>query len=252
MGFAEQRLLLQAAYTDRVIGQVMARLREENLYDEAIIVVTADHGIGLTPGGPVRVLTSGEVPADNLADMYYVPLVIKGPGLGPAGTVSDANVETIDILPTIVAQLGFELPWAVDGIDLGSAGAPRPRERAGVVTGGFGVGALSLEDEITMDGDALLAEVLRRNVDTLLRPDNPAYRLFAISAAAEIVGMRSDDLETIDPSGATAVVQGLDAFAQVDLSSGVLPTYLRAELDVAGDEEPTVAVVLNGRVAAVS
>jgi len=253
VAFAEQRLLLQAAYTDMVIGQVMDRLRAEGLYDEAIIVVTADHGIGLTPGGPARVLTSGEVPTENLADLYYVPLVIKGPGLGPAGTVSDANVETIDILPTIVAELGFELPWAVDGIDLGSQERPDPEKRVGVVTGGFGVGELSLsDDEITFDGDAQLAEVLRRNIDTLLRPDNPAYRLFAISDAAEIVGRRSDELETISSSGATAVVQGLGAFEQVDISSGLLPAYLLADLDVAGAEEPTVAVVLNGRVAAVS
>ena len=152
-----------------MIGQVMARLREEGLYDEAIVVVTADHGIGLRPGGPARVLTSGEVPAENIADLYYVPLVIKGPGLGPAGTVSDANVETIDILPTIVAELGFELPRAVDGIDLGSQERPDSEKRASVITGGFGAGALSLSDEIAFDGDAQLAEVLSRNIDTLLR-----------------------------------------------------------------------------------
>ena len=82
--------------------------------------------------------------------------------------------------------------------------------------------------------------------------DNPAYRLFAISEAAEIVGARADELETISPSGATAIVHGLDAFEQVDISSGLLPAHLLADLDIPGDDEPTVAVVLNGRVAAVS
>ena len=48
------------------------------------------------------------------------------------------------------------------------------------------------------------------------------------------------------------MVHGLDAFEHVDLASGSLPAYLVADLDVAGTAEPTVAVVLNGRVAAVS
>ena len=244
--------MLQAAFTDRIIGQVMDRLREADLYDDAIVIATADHGIGLEPGGPARVLTSADVPTENLADTYYVPLVIKAPGLGPAGTVSDANVGTIDIVPTIVAALGFQLPWPVDGIDLGSQERPDAEKRAGVVTGGIGAGTPTLSGEVTFDGEVQLAEVLSKNVDTLLWPDNPAYRPFAISDAGEIVGRRSDQLTITSLSGATAVVHGLEAFDHVDTASGILPAYLVADLDVAGTAEPTIAVVLNGRVAAVS
>ena len=250
--FLEQRLVLQAAFTDRIIGQVMDRLREADLYDEAIVIATADHGIGLEPGGPARVLESADVPTENLADTYYVPLVIKAPGLGPAGTVSDANVGTIDIVPTIVAALGFQLPWPVDGIDLGFQERPDAEKRVGVVTGGIGAGTPTLSGEVTFDGETQLAVMLSKNIDTLLRPDNPAYRPFAISDAGEIVGRRPEELTITSPSGASAVVHGLDAFEHVDLASGSLPAYLMADLDVAGTAEPTVAVVLNGRVAAVS
>ncbi|HEY8057676.1 MAG TPA: hypothetical protein VID94_02950, partial [Acidimicrobiales bacterium] len=179
-------------------------------------------------------------------------LVIKAPGLGPAGTVSDANVGTIDIVPTIVAALGFQLPWPVDGIDLGSQDRADAEKRAGVVTGGIGAGTPSLSGEVTFDGETQLAEMLSKNIDTLLWPDNPAYRPYAISDAGEIVGRRPDQLTITSPSGASAAVHGLETFENVDPASGSLPAYLVADLAVAGTAEATIAVVLNGRVAAVS
>src|SRR3712207_8878074 len=46
----KQRLLLQSTYTDRLIGQLLDRLRATGLWDRALLVVTADHGTGLDPG----------------------------------------------------------------------------------------------------------------------------------------------------------------------------------------------------------
>ena len=40
-----QRHLLQAGYTDRLVGQILEQLEEVDLYDDAAVVVTADHGI---------------------------------------------------------------------------------------------------------------------------------------------------------------------------------------------------------------
>jgi hypothetical protein len=235
-----------------VIGRVMDRLRETGLYDDAIVVVTADHGIGLVPGGIFRTPIDEAFPAENYPDLYYVPLVIKAPGLEPPGTVSDANVSTVDILPTLAAALGIDLPWPVDGLDLGSDARAGPEKQVGVVTGGFDEGPLVLSGEAAFDGAEQLAEVLDRNVDTLFQPDNPTHRLFTISNAGELVGRRADDLQIVGPSGITASVDGLDAFAEVDLSSGMLPAHLMADFDGAGAEDILVAAVVNGRVAAVS
>ena len=43
-----QRHLLQASYTDRLVGQILQRLEEVGVYDDAAIVVTADHGIAFS------------------------------------------------------------------------------------------------------------------------------------------------------------------------------------------------------------
>ena len=85
MDFEHQRLLLQASYADQVVGQVMDRLRETGLCDNAIVVVVADHGIGLQPGGAVRAPVGDELASTDYADLLYVPLIIKAPDLDSRG-----------------------------------------------------------------------------------------------------------------------------------------------------------------------
>jgi Sulfatase len=253
--FEEQRLLLQASYTDSVVGRVMQRLRDAGLYDDAIVVVTADHGVGLVPGGAVRSPVGGEeIFPENYPDLFYVPLVVKAPGLEEPATVSDANVGTVDILPTIAAALGVDLPWEVDGMDLG-AGTPRgPDKRTRVILiGGDAVGGgLSLGELVRYDGEAVLAEVLARHIDTLLRDDNPRYRLYDVDDAGEIVGADTDELTVVGDSGVSATLDDPGAFLDVNPSSGLVPTHLSADLEDAGDGALTVAIAVNGVVAAVS
>ena len=74
-----------------------------------IRVVVADHGSSFRKGESLR-----EITWRNLSDILCVPLLIKRPGQRE-GVVTDRNVETIDVLPTIMAELGVELPTPVDG-----------------------------------------------------------------------------------------------------------------------------------------
>ena len=101
-----QRHLLQVQYVDTVVGALVARLRQVGMYDDALLVVTADHGTSLRPGFPFLQPTEA-----SFVDFAAVPLFIKRPGQR-RGEVIDANIETIDILPTLAAELGR--PAAVD------------------------------------------------------------------------------------------------------------------------------------------
>ena len=256
MDLEEQRLLLQASYTDTLVGQIVDRLRDTGRYDDAVIVVTADHGIGLEPNGAVRAPVGDELEPRNYPDLLYVPLIIKAPGIGGPGTVSDANVSTIDVLPTVAGALGLDLPWDVDGIDLGAETRSTSEKRVRVVTvAGQTAGGreLSLGDVLTFDGDEVLAEVLARNIDTLLRRDNPSHRLYDIDDGGELVGLPVSRLDVVDGSGLDATVATADAYRDVDLSTGVVPSHLVADLSGAGASTvETVAVAVNGRVASVS
>ena len=49
-----QRHLMQAAIADRMVGDLIKRLRDAGLYDRSLLVVTADHGIAFNPGQNAR------------------------------------------------------------------------------------------------------------------------------------------------------------------------------------------------------
>jgi hypothetical protein len=116
--FGRARHLLQVQTTDWVVGQVVRRLKKIGEYDDAMIVVTADHGVAFTPGDRSRGVTTGNYP-----QIMWTPLFVKLPGQ-TQGRVDDRAAETIDIVPTVADELGIDLPWKVDGRSL--LGAPRP------------------------------------------------------------------------------------------------------------------------------
>ena len=97
---ARQRHLLQVRYTDAVVGQVVARMKALGTYDKSLFIVTADHGAGFTGGSPSR-----GVSAANYEQILWTPLFVKLPGQ-TRGEVSDRQVRSIDVLPTIADVLG--------------------------------------------------------------------------------------------------------------------------------------------------
>ena len=117
---ARQRHLLQVRYTDTVVGKVVARMKALGTYDKSLFIVTADHGAAFTAPAPYR-----GIAASNYEQILWTPLLVKLPGQ-TRGEVSDRQVRSIDVLPTIADVLGVKLPWKVDGT---SVLRPRP-ERA--------------------------------------------------------------------------------------------------------------------------
>lgn len=109
---ARSRHLLQLQWTDRLVGAVMDRLEDLGRWDDAVVVVTSDHGVSFAAGESLR--TPGPRTETELA---WVPLLIKDPGQ-TAGEVDDANVLLIDVLPTVAELAGLEPDWEVDGRSL--------------------------------------------------------------------------------------------------------------------------------------
>jgi hypothetical protein len=117
----EFRYRLQVGYVDRFVGRLLDRLVETKVWENCLLIVTADHGVSFRPGHSRRMPD-----ADNLADIVSVPLFIKLPGQKD-GRIDDRNVESVDILPTVAETLGIELPEPVDGIPV-SQERRRPRK----------------------------------------------------------------------------------------------------------------------------
>lgn len=118
---AWHRHLLQAVYLDRMLGALVRRLRAVDIYDRALVVVVADHGVSFAPGEAMR-----DVTPSNAQDIAFVPLFIKAPGQRQ-GEVIDEPARTTDVLPTIMEILGGRVPWSIEGRSLiGRRPAPPP------------------------------------------------------------------------------------------------------------------------------
>ena len=104
----------EVAYTDFLIGQVLGLLKATGLYDESLIVLTSDHGEGL---GEHDEATHGFFVYDST---LKVPLIIKTPQNDPAGKVIEAQVRSVDIMPTILQYASVQTPSQVQGIGLRS------------------------------------------------------------------------------------------------------------------------------------
>ena len=103
----------EIAYTDHCIGTVINKLKELNLYDSTLLIITSDHGESL-----------GEHSENTHGYFIYhstlrVPLIIKAPS-GPMGRKTDNVAGLIDILPTVCGSVGIPVSAHVQGKDLNS------------------------------------------------------------------------------------------------------------------------------------
>ena len=101
----------EIAYADSALANLLSYLGRQNRYRNALIIVVGDHGEGLGEHGEQ---THGIFLYDATT---HVPLIIKLPGRdkSPAqgGKVVEAQVETTDILPTVLDLLSISPPAAL-------------------------------------------------------------------------------------------------------------------------------------------
>jgi hypothetical protein len=231
---AWQRHLLQVGYTDRLLGTFLRRLHASGLWDRALVVVTADHGISFRGGDLRRRPTK-----TNLAELAFTPLFVRLPGQHE-GRVVDRHVETVDILPTIAGVLGIKIPWRTDG---SSALHKRSRSRPVDVEG-----VVAPYPAVLAQRRASLARQL-----TLFGSGTWGPRLSATGPYWELVGRPVSELRVAASVPATASVDVLGSrlLRALPRRMQLVPSPLAGTISGlrAG---VTLAFVLNGRVAAVT
>jgi hypothetical protein len=239
---AHQRHLLQTAVADRMIGDLVKRLRAAGLYDRSLLVVTADHGMAFTPGQPGRASVAGP----TAPDVLWVPLFIKRPGQRAPST-TDVNWEHVDLVPTIADIMGFRVPWSTDGVSWAEPSAARRQRTQKWFYPRPGVRQV-------LEGPANEAAALRGVTDRLLRPQDGYLGWFKFGPHADLVGRRVGDL-TVAGSGGTARVIGLDEYRRVDPSSGTVPAEVAGQLIRTAPgtpPRPPVVVAVNGVIGGIS
>jgi len=236
-----QRLQLQMGYVDALVGELVDELRSRGIYDEALVILTSDHGISFRPGGPIRAIEGQPLEDGDVADLIHVPLLVKLPGQTEA-VVDDRNVETIDLLPTIAEVIGVELPWEVDGRSV--FGPPRSDDTTtvyGSSVSPFGVEPTGPEQ---LPGGLDWSSIAQHATDVVLPALGAPDRFYLIGPGDDLVGASAEEL----PGELQFVLDDAAAYRDVRRTSGRLPALVRGSL--ASDDAARVAVAINGTVIA--
>jgi arylsulfatase A-like enzyme len=97
-------------HLDDQVGELIATLKANGLYENTIIVYAADNGLAIG--------SHGLLGKQNLYEhSTKVPMIITGPGI-PKDQLSDALVYLFDLYPTLADLAGLIAPEGIDGKDL--------------------------------------------------------------------------------------------------------------------------------------
>lgn len=237
-----QRFLLQASYTDREVGKAIARLQRAGIFDKALIVVTADHGIALSKVG---VKDRRKVSRSNVDEVGPVPLIIKAPGQR-GGKIERQYARTLDVTPTIADILNFRLPYRAFGHSAFSRFTKRTRT--------ISLPNRSFTRTIRISGKRYNAR-RRAQVRKRLRwfGSGPFASLYTgIGPNRGLIGRSVAQLKPGTAGKVRAAFAGRERLHDVRRRSGVVPTQIAGVLrhDKRGAHRD-IAVAVNGRIEAV-
>ena len=101
----------EIAFADEQVGRLLRFLKDNGLYQNTVIVLSGDHGESLGEHGEK---THGFF-IYNVT--MHVPLIIHLPGKSTTQTVDDP-VSLVDLMPTVLAATGLDIPSQVQGRSL--------------------------------------------------------------------------------------------------------------------------------------
>ena len=207
--------LLQTAYTDGLVGQVIDKLKAEGIWDKSLVVMGADHG-ELGPGREAAQPGQDQRPRPDVgADVRQGP----GPGQRP---VDDRNWEQVDLLPTVADLAGVTVPWKMDGASQTGEPARTRTEKWWFDIPGH---------REVRDGPANWKVVLAGETDTLVRASEGVRGLYRYGPAGDLiyqpttsVGPVTADLE------ATATLDDFEQYTQIKPGSGRIPALVSGNI----------------------
>ncbi|MFO8056476.1 MAG: sulfatase [bacterium] len=102
----------ELAYCDHHAHLILKALEEKGYLDNALIIITSDHGEHLGGGG--KAVGHGRLLYQSVVN---VPLIMKGPGIEAGKTIHEP-VQFLDFAPTILSCLGISPGNNMTGRDL--------------------------------------------------------------------------------------------------------------------------------------
>ncbi|ARN73863.1 sulfatase-like hydrolase/transferase [Oceanicoccus sagamiensis] len=226
-----QQHLLQTVFVDTLFGEIVSTLKEEGLYENSLIILTSDHGVGFSPGGYRRlsrkVYESLNSPVAK-ENFLSVPLIIKYPHSNK-GEISYREASTLDILPTIADVVGKEIPFDVQGVSL-----LRPLKAKAENNMFPFVDSLPLKKKIALFGEGDIGNI------------------FKVGDRFDVIGKKLTGSEKDSDLTGKVVISNLPDFNRVDKSSDFIPAKIEGQVLVEQDRRLFLALAVNDIVCAVS
>ncbi|HEX4952526.1 MAG TPA: sulfatase-like hydrolase/transferase [Thermoanaerobaculia bacterium] len=156
----------EVAYADTLVGRLVGALKQRKLYDRALLIVLSDHGEGLGDHG------EEEHGIFLYRESLQVPLLVKLPGGSRGGERVSMPAQLADVMPTVLASVGVDVPAGLAG---------RPLTGLGPNDAGRGVYSETFYPRLHM-GWSDLASLIGDRFQYIDAPDPELYDLLADSA----------------------------------------------------------------------
>ena len=237
---AHQRHLLQMGYVDGLLGDVFSVLQSRQMFDDALIVVMADHGVSFRPGESLRQATEA-----SFQDILSVPLFIKYPGQ-KQGEINLQAARSIDVLPTVLDALDYEFnPFEFEGKSLLQAVDSEQ------ITLSLARDTGEILEYPFADFKARLEESVKNRQKALT--EGSFDEIYALNEAS-LFGIAVQELPAENPVEYTLNLDHPHLYDDVMLSGNSIPVLIRANRSVwpENPSKKTVAVSVNGIIRGVS
>ena len=202
---SEYRFLMQAMYTDSLLGELMDRLKSLGMWDDMLVVVTSDHGRSFTPMTNAR-----HVGNESISSIAYAPLFVKKPDQ-KQGRIDDSNLMSYDVVPTIADILNIHIPWDTLGFPAGHEGIVKRADKKVFFPQRKEAGLLNLEMEEKMEFSdfAHFPRYSLRSISARKNFEDPLVLLNEDLGLQHYMGKSPEEF-TVKPGG-SAIVEELSA-----------------------------------------
>lgn len=246
----EGRHLLQVGYVDHLLGQLVARLERADLYERALIVLVADHGVAFDRKTKDR----RSVTRANVDEIAPTPFFVKAPRQSE-GKVDTAFVSSVDIVPTMADLLHLKIPWKVDGRPASSPELQAVR-RVSLPTREFD-GRVSIGGREWLRRRAAQRRGRARSFGTgassIRQTGSPWGLVYGAGPNGELLGRRAGTAPTARSDGdVRAEISQPEVWRSVRPGAAEVPTQVAGFITSgATDAKRDLAVTVNGRIEAV-
>jgi hypothetical protein len=214
---------MHLAAIDSMLGELIDKLESTGTWDDALLVVTSDHGIDYT----APVFTRNE-DATNKDELFRIPLFIKAPGQ-TTGSIDDKRASTVDVLPSIIDLLDIETDWEFEGHSLFDGSEPL------------------IENHVQSDVETAFRLAAAHEAKFPRGEDWIA--LAAVGEAEDMVGDRVVDHEIGEPSPLRWTPDQAAALEDLSVATDQVPYLMGGTMVDTGSRPPELVVAVNGRVA---